>query len=132
MRLVVTGGRRFNNMAIIHIGMMQITEQIGEPIELVIHGDATGADKLADAWAHLQGIPVLRFPAKWSEIHAPGARVRWSRHHGFYNVLAGMWRNQQMIDEGKPTAYLAMPGDDGTADMIARCKRAGLPGLVVS
>ena len=37
-----------------------------------------------------------------------------------------------MLDEGKPTAFLAMPGGTGTADMIARCRAAGLQGLVVS
>lgn len=131
MRLLVTGGRRFNNMAMMQIGMTGIIHAYG-PIALVIHGDATGADRLADAWAHLNGIDRLPFPAKWSEIHAPGARVRWSRQHGFYNVLAGVWRNQQMIDEGKPTHFLAMPGGEETADMIARCQRAGLPGLVVA
>lgn len=130
MRLVITGGRRFNNITMMHVGMCEVARLYG-PIELVIHGDATGADKIADAWASLQGIERLPFPAKWNEIHAPGARVRWSRQHGFYNVLAGVWRNQQMINEGKPTHYLAMPGGDGTADMVARCNRAGLQGLVV-
>ena len=101
------------------------------PISLVIHGDATGADKLADAWAAFQKIERLPFPAKWTEIHVVGARVRWGKH-GFYNALAGIWRNQQMIDEGKPTAYLAMSGGTGTADMVARCKAAGLQGVEVA
>lgn len=128
MRLVVTGGRKFNDMDLLHAGMCQISTMMGARIELVIHGNATGADKLADAWAMFQGIPRLPFAAKWTEIHIPGARIRWGKH-GFYNALAGIWRNQEMIDEGKPTAYLAMPGGTGTADMIARCRTAGLPGL---
>lgn len=51
-------------------------------------------------------------------------------HFGMCEV-AGIWRNQAMLDEGKPTAFLAMPGGTGTADMIARCRAAGLQGLVV-
>jgi hypothetical protein len=130
MRLVVTGGRQFNNMTMMHMGMLQVCERMHDYIDVVIHGDATGADKLADAWCMFQGIPTEKFPARWSEIHLPGARVRVGRH-GAYNVLAGMWRNQQMIDEGKPDAWLAMPGGTGTADMVTRCRAAGLPGIEV-
>lgn len=119
----------FNNMALLHFGMCEVAGMLG-PIEIGIHGDADGADRLADAWFRYQGIPVLKFPAKWSEIDIPGARIRWGRH-GFYNAAAGTWRNQTMLDEGKPTAFLAMPGGTGTADMVARCRAAGLQGLVV-
>lgn len=129
MRLLVCGGRRFNNMTMMHTGMCEIARLYGS-IEVGIHGDADGADRLADAWFTYQGIPVLRFPARWSDITVPGARVRVGRY-GAYNVLAGTWRNQQMLDEGKPTAWLAMPGGTGTADMVARCRAAGLPGLAV-
>ena len=95
MRLLVCGGRMFNNMALLHFGMCEVAGMLG-PIEIDI----------------------------------PGARVRWNRR-GFYNALAGTWRNQTMLDEGKPTAFLAMPGGTGTADMVARCRAAGLQGLVV-
>lgn len=131
MRLLVTGGRRFNDMHLMHWGFCEVATLFG-PVTLVIHGDATGADKMADALAAFKGIERLPFPAKWSEIHAPGARVRWSRTNGFYNAVAGIWRNQQMIDEGKPTYFLAMPGGTGTADMVARCKAAGLQGVEVA
>jgi hypothetical protein len=129
MRLVVTGGRTFRDMTVMHFGMCEVARLFG-PIELVIHGDATGADKLADVWAAFQKIERLPFPAKWSEIHVAGARVRWGKH-GFYNALAGIWRNQEMIDEGKPDVFLAMPGGVGTADMVTRCKAAGLQGIEI-
>lgn len=131
MRLLVFGGRTFRNMAVLHFGLCQIVETYQVPIDLIIHGDADGADRLAQAWADYQGVPTLRFPAKWSEIDIPGARVRWGRH-GFYNAAAGVWRNAEMLEVGKPTHYLGMPGGTGTADMLARCRGIGLPGLVVS
>lgn len=120
----------FRDMALLHFGMCEVARLYG-PIELIIHGDADGADRLAQAWADYQGIPTLRFPAKWTEIDVPGARIRFGRR-GMYNALAGIWRNQQMIDEAKPTHFLAMPGGTGTADMVARCNKAGLQGLAIA
>lgn len=129
MRLLICGGRTFNDMGMMHIGILRVCEMIGERIELVIHGDATGADSLAQAWCDYSHVPTWRFPAAWSDINTPGVRLRFGRH-GAYNAAAGTQRNQRMLDEGKPTAYLAMPGGRGTVDMVTRCKRAGLPGLV--
>ncbi len=131
VRLLVCGGRTFSNMTVMHMGILQVCELTGERLSLCIHGDASGADSLAQVWCDFQGVPTLRFPAKWSEIDVPGARLRFGRH-GAYNANAGPMRNQQMLDEGKPTAWLAMPGGTGTADMIARCRAAGLPGLAVN
>ena len=42
-------------------------------------------------------------------------------------VVAGHFRNQQMIDEGKPDAAIIFPGGSGTADMANRIKKAGIP-----
>lgn len=130
MRLLVCGGRAFCNMTILHAGMLQVSDMMHEPIHWIIHGDASGADSLAQAWAEFQDIPTLRFPAKWRDITVPGAVVRVGKF-GAYNAIAGHTRNQQMLDEAKPTAFLAMPGGTGTADMVTRCRRAGLMGLVV-
>jgi hypothetical protein len=130
MRLLVCGGRTFDNMTMLHMGMLQVSDMMHEPIEVGIHGDASGADTLAQIWFEFQGIPTLRFPAKWRDINVPGAVLRFGRH-GMYNALAGPQRNARMLDEGKPTAFLAMPGGTGTADMVARCRRAGLMGVVV-
>ncbi|MGL5734934.1 MAG: hypothetical protein ACRCYS_08705 [Beijerinckiaceae bacterium] len=62
-------------------------------------------------WAQQRGIPVLRYPADWDR----------------YGKGAGHLRNQQMIDEGAPTAAVAFPGGRGTADMVARLHRASVP-----
>lgn len=131
MRLVVTGGRTFRDMVLLHHGMLSVIELMTQPVTVVIQGEADGADRLAKEWAIHNGIAVLPFPAKWSDITVPGAKIRFNKH-GAYNVLAGHMRNQEMIDIGRPDAFLAMPGGTGTADMIERCRKAGLPGLVFS
>ena len=48
-----------------------------------------------------------------------------------YGKSAGPRRNQKMLDDGKPTIVIAFHNDidnsKGTADMIARAKKLGIP-----
>ena len=89
-------------------------------VDVVIEGEAPGADTLTRHAAEELGIPVLPFPADWDR-------------HG---RAAGPIRNQRMIDEGHPDLVLAFTQDlnssRGTADMVARAKRAGLPLRLIS
>lgn len=107
MILLVCGGRHYGDRKAFFAAM----DRIESRIDKIIHGGAPGADTLADEWAKARGIPCQAFPAKWKLL---GNR-------------AGPVRNQQMLDEGRPQAVVAFPGDVGTADMIARAEKAGLP-----
>lgn len=95
-------------------------------ISVVIHGDAQGLDRTA-AWVaqNVFGIVVQPFPADWSDVTAPGAVIRYRRGVP-YNALAGHWRNQAMIDNGKPDWGMVFPGGTGTDDMRLRLQIAGI------
>jgi hypothetical protein len=85
------------------------------PIDVIIEGEAPGADTLGREFAIEYGIPVEPFPAQWNT-------------HG---KAAGPIRNQRMIDEGHPTCAVAFydkPRSEsrGTADMVRRLKKAGI------
>jgi hypothetical protein len=80
------------------------------PIDVIIEGDARGADRIAGYWARRSKIDNLKFRADWSA-------------HG---NNAGPIRNQRMIDEGKPDLVIAFPGGKGTRDMIAKAEAAGI------
>lgn len=109
MRAIVCGGRNFGNAEI----MDRELKRLG--VTFVIEGGADGADTLAWRWArHNLG--------KGSE-HSMHFEARWDKH----GKAAGPIRNQQMIDEGKPEAVVAFAGGRGTADMVRRAKRAGIP-----
>ena len=69
----------------------------------------------------------MPFPAKWQDTGRPGSVVRVNSYGHEYDALAGHFRNQQMIDEGKPDAAIIFPGGSGTADMANRIKKAGIP-----
>lgn len=109
MRLLVCGGRDFTD----NKWLSQVLRIYcrAHKVTVLIHGNAKGADRLAAAWASRNRILVVPFPADWTA-------------HGF---SAGPIRNQQMLDEGKPDRVLAFPGGKGTADMIARAKKAQIP-----
>lgn len=80
---------------------------------IVIHGNAPGADTIADRLAFARGLHVKAWAASWH---------RFGRQ-------AGPLRNQCMIDEGKPTeahAYIT-PDSVGTWDCVRRCRAAGVP-----
>tara|TARA_Y100000310_G_scaffold244963_1_gene249880 strand:+ start:4034 stop:4294 length:261 start_codon:yes stop_codon:yes gene_type:complete len=73
-----------------------------------------GADQMARQVCTELGIKVERFPADWH----------------LYGRAAGVLRNQQMLDEGKPDLVLAfhdeLESSKGTADMVRRAKKAGV------
>lgn len=66
------------------------------------------------------GLNTRRYPANWQR----------------YGRAAGPVRNQQMLDEGKPDLILAFHQDivnsKGTADMIRRANRAGVPTRILT
>ncbi len=83
----------------------------GLPLPIkIIHGACpTGADRVADAWAKRNMMPVKSFPADWDQ----------------FGKGAGPRRNQQMVDT-KPNYCLAFPGGAGTRDCVQRCEDAGI------
>lgn len=76
----------------------------------IIHGNATGGDTVAKDFATVHWLNEEPYPADWNK----------------YGKQAGFIRNQQMIDEGKPDVVVAFPGGNGTRDMVARAKKAGI------
>lgn len=105
-RLLITGGRDFTDRAAIEKALLDIEQRP----DVVIHGDAAGADRIAGLVAAEQGLDVWKFPANWAR----------------YGKSAGPRRNYQMLVEGRPTHVLAFPGGAGTENMIKQASKAGL------
>jgi hypothetical protein len=111
LRLLVCGDRNWTNKDM----MFSVLDDMYSEIDTIIEGEQRGADKMAREWANSRDVPFLPFPAKWKEYGKP----------------AGPIRNQQMIDEGKPDYVIAFhekfAASKGTADMIRRARKAGIP-----
>lgn len=107
--VLVCGGREYANRDML-FSILNVAHA-ANPIKMLIHGGASGADDLAGQWARHVGIPWKAYPAAWkSEGKAAGPK-----------------RNQKMLDEGKPDMVIAFPGGTGTADMISRAELAHVP-----
>ena len=109
MRILVCGGRDYRDSECVTDSLEKL-RRAGR-ISLLIHGDASGADRLASQWAREAGMDQVSYPANW-------------KAHG---RAAGPMRNRRMLHHGRPQALLAFPGGRGTADMIRLAEQAGLP-----
>lgn len=126
VRVLVCGSRVWTDGWIIHRlldGIDYYHHAHDSPVT-VIEGGARGADHAAAEW-------VAGFGDEYPKEHVQ-YEADWDTH----GRSAGPIRNQQMLDEGKPTVVLAFSDDiansKGTADMVRRAKKAGVPVYVIS
>jgi hypothetical protein len=112
-RVLVCGGRDYSDS----VRLRRVLDAVHEGVRnagkvlVIIHGNARGADLLADQYARERSLKVLSFPADWS-------------NHG---RSAGPIRNKLMLTSGQPHVIIAFRGGKGTADMIRQGKKAGIP-----
>ena len=109
MKILVCGGRRYDD----NLHVFRVLNMIHEdnPITCVVHGAATGADSLGQAWAIHEGIEEKPYPADWD---------KW----GF---AAGPIRNSFMLKDNPDIELVVVfPGHKGTNDMRTKAERADI------
>lgn len=107
MKVLVTGGRDFKNRKLLFKTLDKLHGKF--PFTVLIHGDARGADTLADSWACLRGVETDPCPADWNT----------------FGKAAGGIRNSEMLTR-QPDLVVAFPGGSGTFDMVSKAYAAGL------
>lgn len=107
MRILVCGGRDFVDSSTLWGHLDVLHREAKHDCMVVIQGGARGADQIAREWCVSRKVAYENYPADWT--------------------VPGPIRNQQMIDRGRPDCVIAFPGGKGTADMVARACKAGLP-----
>ncbi|HEX5370053.1 MAG TPA: SLOG family protein [Dehalococcoidia bacterium] len=107
LRVLVCGSRSYTSKATIGLRLAELPA--GSEI---IHGDARGADTIADGFAREFGLNVTRYPANWAR-------------HGH---RAGLIRNIEMLDT-KPDLVLAFWDgvSRGTRHTITEAENRGIP-----
>lgn len=123
--ILVCGGRDYLGYNLLKTTLEDLMNEIwlendDDEVITIIAGEATGADFLAkvfyfDEWSDSDNVKYRGFPADWKQ----------------YGKAAGSIRNQQMLDEGKPTLVVAFPGGRGTADMVRRAEKTGIKVILV-
>ena len=112
MRVIICGSRYWDDAARIESVIEALTNL--DPDLTVIEGGALGADRLARDVARNWGLEVEEYPAIWSH----------------YGKAAGPKRNQQMLDSGVDLViafHHDLASSKGTADMVRRAKKLGVP-----
>lgn len=109
MRILVTGSRDFEGYGVVVSALRK------HKPTFLYHGAAGGLDSLVELWAKTSGqVDYQGFPAKWTlEGNSAGPR-----------------RNSRMLKEALEKGLdmcLAFPGGTGTADMVRKAERAGIP-----
>lgn len=119
MKVLVCGGRDYNDWESVRIILDALHCAPKNFIEVVMHGDARGADRLGGRWARENDVKELVFPANWKR----------------YRNAAGPLRNSEMAaymaDEPEAWTCVAFPGGNGTADMMKKAKAMGVNVLQV-
>lgn len=118
MRILVTGGRYYSDVARVWRILDAIEKRTGEPgILCVIEGasdDITAPYIGVDYWAHQWALARLK---AYERYHAPWATQGQS---------AEPIRNGRMLAEGNPDLVVAFAGGRGTANMIAQARKVGI------
>lgn len=108
MKVIVAGGRDFNNYQALD---KVLSVHIFPETDIIISGDARGADMLGAQWAVAHGVPIQHFPAYWSQYGKSAGFIRNAEMGEFADYLIAFWDNKSK----------------GTAHMIQTMKRLKKP-----
>lgn len=125
MRVMITGGREYENRTRVYQILDAAVLRL-KMSELIVGDCPTGLDAIGRQWARERGFPYREFKAKWSDLTAPGARIKKRRDGTEYNANAGPDRNKAMVEQGQPHHGLAFKGGSGTRDAIGHLRAAGI------
>lgn len=114
MKLIIAGGRDFNDYKLLKRKLDYFLSVVDEDIEIV-SGTAKGADKLGELYAKEKMFPVKRFPADWDK-------------HG---KRAGYIRNKEMAEYATHCVCFWDGKSAGTKMMIELAEGNGLKTKVV-
>ena len=118
MKVVVAGGRDFNDYKLLKETLDNFQQEYGNITE-VVSGGARGSDKLGEQYANENKIPIKRFVPDWEGLGKKAGHVR-NRKMGDYakehnGMLAAFWDKQSK----------------GTKGMIDYATKIGLKSVVV-
>lgn len=108
MKVIVTGGRNYNNI----VKVNEVLDLLKPSI--LVEGGANGADFLAKCWASKADCSIITIEANWNK-------------HG---KAAGPIRNISMLEQHPDAVVIAFSGGKGTAHCVKEALKRGM--LVLS
>ncbi len=130
-RLIVAGGRDFNDYDRLHAKLHALAEEAGAGREIsIVSGMAQGADRMAHYFAQQENVKCYEFPADWDDLEVPGAVIKHTRHGKPYNAVAGHARNRRMGDFADGLLAFWDGKSRGTKQMIQYMESLGKPVII--
>lgn len=111
--LIVAGSRDLtsDDYPIVADAIDRWLREHGYPDVVIVEGGSRGADALAAQYCRVRLVAHRRENAGWAK-------------HG---RAAGPFRNQKMIDDADGLVVVRFPDSRGSADVLQRAKRKGIP-----
>ena len=118
MKVIVAGGRDFNDYKLLKETLDNFQQEYGNITE-VVSGGAIGVDKLGEQYANENNIPIKRFVPDWEGLGKKAGHVRnrlmgdYAKEHN--GMLVAFWDKHSR----------------GTKGMIDYASKIGLKSVVV-
>lgn len=115
MKLLIAGSRDYPTNGNFEAKMTELINLFGRPSEIVSGHCSTGPDKMGEAWAKGNNIPIKLFPADWDK----------------FGKSAGPIRNKHMAQYCDRAIVFWDGLSKGSANMINELKRFNKPYNVI-
>lgn len=89
MKVIVAGGRKFNNYNLLKTTLNNILSNKTD-IEIV-SGTANGADKLGERYAEQYNYHIKKFPAEWDKYGKSAGYIRNEEMAKYADALVAYW-----------------------------------------
>lgn len=114
MKVIIAGGREFNNYALLKEKCDYYLS--GQKKIEIVSGGAKGADKLGEQYAKEKGYAIKLFPAQWEQLGKRAGPVRNELMAIYAEALIAFWDGESA----------------GTFNMIKLAEREGLKIKIVN
>lgn len=125
-RVLVSGSRGIRDSflvkKIIDVEINKIQKLIGDKNLIIVEGGAEGVDHLARTYAIDNSLVWEEHPADWDDITVNPCNVKIDSNQHKYNSLAGMIRNNQMLN----VSDLVIIIHDGKSSGTLQCYQEAL------
>lgn len=106
MKVIIAGGREFNDYKFIKESIIKLNLNISE----IVSGKSKGVDTMGEQYALENNIPIKTFPANWEKHGRAAGPIRNKEMADYADVLISFWNGQSK----------------GTKSMIELAKKKGI------
>ena len=89
-KVIIAGSRTLQKLNMVEVGMSKIGFPTSK-ISYVISGNASGVDRLGEAWAKRHAIKIKKYPANWEKFGRSAGYKRNELMSRIADVLVAFW-----------------------------------------